>query len=136
MNKKKSLRRNNKAPRFAPLWHFMLFIQAALKGAAYAVKSSLSCRAFLLFRRCSYGYCACKITSAQLHFRRHCYLLLSGKSFLNDKIRLKSCKRVSALFVTLVIAKNISTLTQSTHFAGQQVYNQVINCWIKPKFKK
>ena len=39
MNKKKSLRRNNKAPRFAPLWHFMLFIQAALKGAACAVKA-------------------------------------------------------------------------------------------------
>ena len=56
----------------------------------------------------------------------HIEILLSGKSFTRRKIRLKSHKRVSASFVTLLVAKNASNMSKSTYFTGQLVYSQVI----------
>ena len=54
----------------------------------------------------------------------HIEILLSGKSFTRRKIRLKPSCRISASFVTLLVAKqNSSNMSKSTYCTGQPVYS-------------
>ena len=52
------------------------------------------------------------------------------------KIRLKPSCRISASFVTLLVAKNSSNKSKSTCFARQPVYSQVIKLLDKAKIQQ
>ena len=54
---------------------------------------------------------------------------------LQKKIRLTSC-RISAYFVTLLVAKNSSNMSKSTCFTRQTVYSQVIKLLDKAKIQQ
>ena len=52
------------------------------------------------------------------------------------KIRLKPSCRISASFVTLLVAKNSSNMSKSTCFTRQTVYSQVIKLLDKAKIQQ